>query len=127
MVHYENMRYMPEVTEKGDETGTEIVLYNNPQRHYTDDCVCQMCNGQLDRDSSVHSRYKKKNLCGDCRSHTSVFLHLQTRWVFKFCNGCSKVEHISQFETCSSSSCMESQMKRTHLAQKRRVRTRGGE
>lgn len=105
--------------------GPSIISTNYPQKNYTGFETCQMCNGTLDTTTPTRqAAYKKKNICHNCRSHKQAFLHLPTRWVFKYCHGCSRFEHIAFFSSPSAGSCEERQSQKALWARQRRSRAK---
>lgn len=120
----EGIRYSP-FTEQGRVFGIHMNVVNRFQPHYTGLETCQICEGMLDETRSVQASYKKRNLCKSCRSHTKAFLHRPSRWVFKYCKGCCRFEHISFFGSPFASSCEEKQVAKSQWAKDRRKRVHG--
>jgi hypothetical protein len=121
------LRYLPEV----DTSATQMI--NFPQAHYTGNETCQMCDMALGGRGGGHGgnaggtitkqmAYKHKNLCTTCRSHKTTFMHMHIRWIFKYCKGCCRLEHISFFDRPDASSCEDKQQKKKKWAAERRSR-----
>jgi hypothetical protein len=132
------MRYSPVVVTDDAEHETDAMVQmggrrrciNYPQTHYTGFETCQMCNSTIGvggggRDTTTRqAAYKRKNICQACRSHKQAFLHLPTRWVFKYCHGCSRFENIAFFSSPSAGSCEERQRQKALWARQRRTRAK---
>jgi hypothetical protein len=132
------MRYSPVVTDTDTDTDTDtehdtdtdrrrrcvIHHINYPQKQYTGFETCQMCNSTFAGRAATtrQAAYKRKNICQACRSHKQAFLHLPTRWVFKYCHGFSRFENIAFFRSPSSGSCEERQSQKALWARQRRTR-----
>jgi hypothetical protein len=117
----EIVRFSPYGHESDKDLVCEVVNFRQP--HYSGNETCQMCNDSLVESKRLTcSTYKKKNICKRCRSSKSAFLHLPTRWVFKYCQGCCRFENIAFFEKHTASSCEDKQEQKRQWARKRRCR-----
>lgn len=70
---------------------------------------CPMCNQEVPPNANGKRAKDRKGMCKHC--HRQYWQHYKDGWVYKWCQGCHKWEHISCFSPIEASKCEGEQIK----------------